>query len=374
MKRLAIFFDGTWNSADGDGTVDTNVVKLSRAVHATQDTAHHQIVLYLRGVGSTGVALERLVAGATGEGIDDIIRSAYMFIAQNYVPGDEIFIFGFSRGAFSARSLAGFIGAAGIAKRQTLGQLKRLWAYYRTPPKRDPSVIADIDRHMDVRIKCLGVWDTVGSLGVPAVFLFDEKLNAPYQFHDTSPSAIVEHAYHALAIDEMRDEFVPTLWTGKAPDGVIIEQVWFAGGHSDVGGGYAECGLSDIPLVWMAEKAEGCGLVLDWKCLPDPKALDPRAPRHETRWGLSRRDRWTPTFRRVCGKDVDVAPWEKLYRPVDDNGDEVAVIGEAIHDTVWRRFEGKSGLIDDPKQPPREEDYRPRNVPLPPAAPPPAGP
>lgn len=363
MKRLAIFFDGTWNSADGDGTIDTNVVKLSRAVHATQGTEHHQIVLYLRGVGSTGVALERLVAGATGEGIDDIIRSAYMFVAQNYVPGDEIFIFGFSRGAFSARSLAGFIGAAGIAKRQSLGQLKRLWDHYRTPPPRDQNAIADIGRHTDVHIKCLGVWDTVGSLGVPAFLLFDEKLNAPYQFHDTTPSAIVDNAYHALAIDEMRDEFVPTLWTGDKPAGVTIEQVWFAGGHSDVGGGYAECGLSDIPLVWMAEKAQSHGLVLDWDCLPKPEALDPLAPRHETRWGFSRRDRWTPTFRRVCGKDVDVAPWEKLYRPLDETGAEVAVIGESIHPSVPLRRAGKSWLIDDPKQPPRPENYLPRNVP-----------
>jgi uncharacterized protein (DUF2235 family) len=370
MKRLIVCFDGTWNSADGDGSIDTNVVKLSRAIHATQNTGGvPQIVLYLRGVGSTGVAIERMLAGATGEGIDENIRSAYMFLAQNYVPAtpagpaDEIFVFGFSRGAFSARSLVGFIGAAGLVKRQYLGSLRQLWDYYRKPPKqRDAATIVAIDRHDGVRVKCLGVWDTVGSLGVPTGFVLSERFNAPYQFHDTSPSRIVDNAFHALAIDEFRDEFVPTLWTGTAPDGAHIEQVWFAGAHSDVGGGYAAGDLANIPLVWMAEKAEGCGLVLDWRCLPDKTTLDPHAPRHESRWSWSRKDRLTPTIRQVCGRDVAVSVFEKLYRPMDDSGEPLSVINETVHGSVTQRHVGKALLIDDPDAPAQQEDYHPRNL------------
>src|ERR1700761_2433380 len=135
MKRLVICCDGTWNNADSRSP-ETNVALLARSVHATQDTGGTmQIVLYLRGVGTSGLQTEVLIEGATGLGIDENIRSAYMFIAQNYLPGDEIFVFGFSRGAYTARSLAGFVGACGILKRQRLGDLALAWNYYRDEKK-----------------------------------------------------------------------------------------------------------------------------------------------------------------------------------------------------------------------------------------------
>src|SRR5262249_10206108 len=133
MKRVIVCCDGTWNDAESQRS-ETNVARIARAIHATQSTGGVlQIVLYLRGVGTSGLHAETLVEGATGLGIDENIRSAYMFIAQNYIPGDEIFLFGFSRGAFTARSLAGFISACGILKRQRLGDIARAWAYYRCP-------------------------------------------------------------------------------------------------------------------------------------------------------------------------------------------------------------------------------------------------
>src|SRR5579872_2340830 len=250
MKRVIVCCDGTWNDIDNQ-TTDTNVFRMARAIHATQRTGGVlQIVLYLSGVGTSGLEFEKLVAGAIGLGVDDNIRSAYMFIAQNYLPGDEIFLFGFSRGAFTARSLAGLINACGILKRQTLGDLPSAWAYYRSNPPHAPQDFVakyKTDCHVDAKIKFLGVWETVGALGVPGN-LFSAANARKFAFHNTGPCAVVEHGCHALAVDERRHDFVPTFWTGPAPAGVKIEQVWFAGAHSDVGGGYVTRTLADIPL------------------------------------------------------------------------------------------------------------------------------
>jgi uncharacterized protein (DUF2235 family) len=138
------------------------------------------------------------------------------------------------------------------------------------------------DCHLGAEIKFLGVWDTVGALGIPGE-LFSSFDSEKYGFHDTGPCNTVRHGCHALAVDEHRNEFVPTLWTGAPAGEAKIEQVWFAGAHSDVGGGYLTRKLADIPLVWMAKKAEADGLVLDWSCLPDPAQLDPHAPMHDSR-------------------------------------------------------------------------------------------
>ncbi|HVI87709.1 MAG TPA: DUF2235 domain-containing protein [Dongiaceae bacterium] len=365
MRRLVLCFDGTWNSADSD-KADTNVVRIARAIHATQGTGGvQQSVLYLRGIGSTGLDVERIVDGATGLGIDDIIRSGYMFLAQNYLPDDEIFLFGFSRGAFTARSVAGFIGSCGLLKRQRLGDLGKAWNYYRQAKNRSPAdfmASCGSDCHPDVGIKFLGVWDTVGALGIPTHIL-GSVVNSQYGFHDTSPSRIVKHGCHALAIDEERDEFVPTLWTGTAPAGSVIEQVWFSGVHSDVGGGYNDRGLADIPLVWMAQKAAADGLAIDWSILPDPKKLDPLSSQHDSRQGWSVKDRLTPTFRCICERMFDVLPYEALYRPLGDDGKPLPTIGEAIHSSVVARFQEQARLSeDDASGTSTTRSYQPRNL------------
>ncbi len=350
MKRLVVCFDGTWNSADSGGA-ETNVPRIARAVSASSlGEGTPQLTLYLRGVGSTGIALQRILGGFTGEGVDDNIRSAYMFLAQNYIPrtengpggrpyaGDRIYIFGFSRGAFTARSLCGFIGCTGLLKRQCLHQLTDAWMYYQRRDRRDSQDFCQrtgADCHHGVTVEFLGVWDTVGALGVPVGLLGD--LTAPeFSFHDTEPSSSVRCARHALAIDEHRDEFVPTLWTGKEPEGTSVEQAWFAGAHSDVGGGYAERALADIPLAWMAEEAEAAGLVLDWSMLPDPARLDPLAAQHDSRQGLSAKDRLTPTYRRVGEIDCEVGLLARLYVP--RKGKRVLrTVNERIHPSVWQR-------------------------------------
>jgi uncharacterized protein (DUF2235 family) len=362
MKRLVVCFDGTWNSADNE-EAETNVTRIARAIHATQHGGAPQLVLYLRGVGSTGIVAQKLIEGATGRGVDDNIRSGYMFLPQNYVPGDKIFLFGFSRGAFTARSLAGFIGCCGLLKRQKLGDLTRAWRYYREEVERTPQgfcASCGSDTHMDVEITFLGVWDTVGALGVPTTVL-GALTRDNYAFHDTSPSKIVKHGCHALAIDEYRDEFVPTLWTGQAPGGARIEQVWFAGAHSDVGGGYANRALSDIPLVWMAREAEENGLVIDWSMLPDPNQLDPLTPRHDSRTGWSTKDTLTPTFRCVEGKPFDVAFYERLYAPVDSQGNLLPTINESVHDSVRQRL-GRDDLVAQEEQASIVGKYQPRNL------------
>jgi uncharacterized protein (DUF2235 family) len=340
VKRVIVCCDGTWNDVDNQST-DTNVFRIARAIHATQETGGvQQIVLYLSGVGTEGLEFEKLVAGAIGLGVADNIRSAYMFIAQNYLPGDEIFLFGFSRGAFTARSLAGLINACGILKRQKLGDLPYAWKYYRSDPPHSPQIFEKMyntDCHVDAKIKFLGVWETVGALGVPG-HLFSAENAKKFAFHDTNPCAAMEHGCHALAVDEHRHDFVPTLWTGSAPAGVKIEQVWFAGAHSDVGGGYITRTLADIPLVWMAKKAEADGLVLDWTCLPNPTGLQSLAPSHDSSSGLFLVDRLRPTFREVLQKPFEVSVFQRLYAPLDANGNREQTINEKVHDSVVSRY------------------------------------
>ena len=346
VKRLVLCFDGTWNSADSE-RAETNVARIARAVRANSGSDRvRQITLYLRGVGSTGIALERLVGGAFGKGVEENIRSGYMFLAQNYEPGDEIFMFGFSRGAFTARSLVGFIGASGLLKRQQLGDIVDAWNYYRTADPRSPADFCQVhksDCHTDVTIAFLGVWDTVGALGIPGTVL--NRLTArQYEFHDTTPSRIVRVGRQALAIDEQRDEFVPTLWTGVAPAGCDIAQVWFAGAHSDVGGGYSQRALADIPLVWMAEEAAKAGLQLDDEILPNRVTLDACAPQHESRQSWSRKDLLSPTIRQVMGGEPDVGLLERLYRPMDPEGRLLTPINESLHPSVRQRF-GKPTIL-----------------------------
>lgn len=361
-KRLIVCCDGTWNNADFQ-TNDTNVARLARAIHGSQDTGGTiQVVLYLRGVGTAGLKIETWVEGAIGLGIDDNIRSAYQFVAQNYVPGDDVFLLGFSRGAFTARSLAGLVTACGILKRQALGSLSDAWAYYRTDKPHSPADFArryKTDVHLDATIRFLGVWDTVGSLGIPGDLLADAN-KKQYAFHDTTPSPIVGTACHAMALDEHRHTFTPTYWTGTAPPGTEIEQVWFAGAHADVGGGYANSYLADIPLLWMARRAEAAGLAIDWTCLPS--ATDPASPSHDSSSGLFALDHFRPTLRGVGSRRCEVALNESLYSALDEKGRPAQVINEAVHRSVVERW-GKAVQVrraDDKDGP--SGAYRPKTL------------
>jgi uncharacterized protein (DUF2235 family) len=272
MKRIITCSDGTWNKPgdEEDGKpIRTNVQKIFESICNSANDGTKQIKYYDQGIGSAGSKLTRIIDGATGRGLDENILDAYKFIIWNYEQGDEIYLFGFSRGAYTARSLAGLIRTAGLVKNNNLRLINQAYAMYRNRSNSAEHPDGDVakkfrDEHSqpEVRIKFIGVWDTVGSLGIPSFSFFNKK---KYQFHDTTLSSIVDHAYHALAIDEQRKNFQPALWeqSQKVNQGdvkQVLEQVWFSGVHSNIGGGYCDEGLSDIALNWMIEKAGDVGL------------------------------------------------------------------------------------------------------------------
>ena len=255
-KRIIFCADGTWDSAQND----TNVYKLFRAIPINST----QVAFYDDGVGSDGTPLEKLAGGALGDGLFQKIKDGYTKIAHVYEQGDDIFIFGFSRGAFTARSLAGMIAICGLPTANFDDTLVEtaFQAYRQRDPAQRATILSMLSAYnlFDAKMKMVGVWDTVGSLGIPALFGGIDPLI--YGFLDTNLHPDVLNAYHALSIDERRQEFPPTLWTTASSPvpGQVIEQVWFAGVHCDVGGGYPETGLSDITLSWMLGNATALGL------------------------------------------------------------------------------------------------------------------
>lgn len=271
-KRLVVCCDGTWNKPD---SVDvTNVEKIARTVQTDSQAAGgvQQLVYYISGVGTSSYEADRLLGGAFGLGLFHNVIACYRFLSQNYAPGDEIFIIGFSRGAYTARSLGGMLAKVGLLTKLALVQDKLAEAVHiyqglKMPGDavaESPSQFKQNHCH-SVEITFLGVFDTVGALGVPG---FERETP---RFHDVQLSDQVLCARHALAIDEPRMKFAPTLWeAAPEADPVVTEdprvkQVWFEGVHSDVGGGYpeGETGLSDTALLWMVKEAHDAGLVFD---------------------------------------------------------------------------------------------------------------
>lgn len=331
-KTLVLCFDGTWN----DLSSHTNVSRLHSEVTDVSTGCTDQIKFYDQGVG-TG-KWDRLRGGAFGLGLDANIRAGYAWLASVYqcesdtdpqtqrvlipppapaakrkrngdllgapahssgsafLAGSDLFIFGFSRGAFTARSLGGLINYLGIPridpgfvkKEKPLSEhpdIAAAWALYLDRPKPDvrdrarknigtPAEMAQVEEHdkrvkalraagrYPVRIHFMGVWDTVGALGVPPIFgVWNNPINRKYQFHDTTLGESIRHAYHAVAIDEQRLPYAATLWTGeKKPTTETVEQRWFPGAHADVGGGYPADLLHELPLAWLARKAASFGL------------------------------------------------------------------------------------------------------------------
>ncbi|MCA1510203.1 DUF2235 domain-containing protein [Bradyrhizobium sp. NBAIM01] len=291
-KRIILLLDGTWNDSDF-GSYDTNIVRIREAISRTLRTSSsaqseiglksvpnekkveatvteqkNNIVFYERGVG-TGAFLNRWFGGALGQGLSTNIRRAYKFLSFHYEPGDEIFIFGFSRGAYTARSLVGYLHAAGLLRREccTPELEQTAWSFYRTSPNdRLPGIWSSLLPHVhdrsQLRIALLGVFDTVGALGIP-FSTFRVANRDKYEFHDVELSAITDVNLHALAIDEHRLPFEAAVWRKSKFKNFATktEQVWFAGAHADVGGGYVnedaierQHALEDITLDWMIKR------------------------------------------------------------------------------------------------------------------------
>ena len=291
MKRIAVLIDGTWNK-EGSGA-DTNVAKLDSVrkiqafIKATAADGTLQHVHYHDGVGTEGDLIQKLLGGFIGLGLKKIIQDVYEFIVADYAAGDELYIVGFSRGAYAARALAGLIGASGIQRKLDANVFEVAWQHYRVAPavRKQPQTAGSSDRktladynmlatkqsfHDTRTITCVGVWDTVGSYGIPAgiglAALARYFTLAMLGFHDTSFGDHVKVGLHAIAVDERRRPFVPTFWTilkGEEPKG-HVEQTWFAGAHSNVGGGYSDSGLSDEALIWMIARVQALtGLEFD---------------------------------------------------------------------------------------------------------------
>jgi len=276
MKRIINCSDGTWNKPNmtyDNQVVRTNVQLIFECISKSANGVM-QIKHYDEGVGCEGNWCTRMVGAATGDGIDANILSGYKFISWNYEPGDEIYLFGFSRGAYTARSLAGLIRKCGVLKTYDLNVFQNAYDLYRdksVSPTNQKAVDFRAKNSFcpDVNIKFIGVWDTVGALGIP-INGFQWYNKKKYSFYDTTLSSYVDYAYHAVAVDEMRKNFAPTLWTlSRNDDGTpanpnqVLEQRWFSGSHSNIGGGFKDRGLSDLTLGWMIEKAQATGLGFD---------------------------------------------------------------------------------------------------------------
>jgi uncharacterized protein (DUF2235 family) len=347
MRRLVLLCDGTWSKPESD----TNVERLRRLIATRDATGIEQRINYLPGVG-VKPGIGHWLGGAFGYGFADTVKQGYRWLCDSWQAGDELYLIGYSRGAYAARSLGGMIRKCGLLRRRGPDAVSRrevaaAYAFYRetTIKPGDPAAVAFRAEHSEeTDIHFMGVWETVGLLGIPDVAAWFPFASARYRFHDTELSRIVKCAYQALALDEHRADFAPALWTrnpATVPPGetctmkkreqIEIEQRWFIGAHADVGGGYAHDGAGHVPdplpelaLAWLQRKAMGCGLAFTAPFMP---ALDawtgvPRNSYAEFLFGLYRL--FSRPMNRVVGgainETVDDSVWvrwlaDPTYRP-----------------------------------------------------------
>jgi len=307
--------------------------------------------------------MERAFDGATGRGLSENVRQAYRALIDCYDQGDEIFLFGFSRGAFTVRSLAGLIRNCGILRPDQKGLVEDAYDFYRDrdPAKRPDTPAAETYRKEHAIepatfIHFIGVWDTVGLLGNPLIR--HSLINRTLQFHDVKLSSYVKNAFQALAIDEYRPQFQPAIWTQQKHATIQkMEQTWFIGAHSDVGGGYAEPSLSNIALHWLAQKAMQCGLGLD------PAGLISRAGNIRQEYMSMPHDSHRGFYRLFSAvpRDID--------KPKEKEKDEPLPTNEKLHWTVMERYHRDlgyrpPGLIDYIRRKPQMLEGEPESSPL----------
>ncbi len=403
-KKLVLCCDGTWNTP----RTETNIFRTYRflcerlglptevtfkdgvrtcAGHAADGS--EVVLFYDAGVGTDWFS--RLLGGGAGVGLSDNVRDAYYFLGHNFSPGSEIYLFGFSRGAYTARSLCGFIKAAGLLDKPGVKDVWRAYMdRYVTPVHATPGVVArpagwgldrirgwlvekagdavgrlgaDVDTlptHGDVKIRFLGVYDTVGALGVPIPAA--ARVNEPIVgFHNTTLGDTVERAVQALAVDEKRGPYVPALWT-QAADAVALAgqsvlQVWFPGVHSDIGGGYRDKGIGDITWDFMMRQAADKGLVIDPNRRTPDVTLGALPAQHESfdkTWQeFSTRLNLIPQSVRAIGPRI-----------IGPGGEELMVAPKVLlHPSLVGRLGKRCTTILDEKTDRRQEDeYRPANV------------
>jgi uncharacterized protein (DUF2235 family) len=296
-KRLIVACDGTWDDSDNGmqkkhfwssemtPTPPSNVTRITRAIPPFDpESRQQQIVYYQAGIGSENNIKDKLWGGLTGYGISEHVREAYAFLTHNYVEGDEIILLGFSRGAFTARTIGAMVSDLGLLTMRGMSyffQIFKDWENkimkgYVSPfdapwpvgegKGKKPSMGAEGQpyqnylesvgyTHRGISIKCIGVFDTVGALGIPSLGLIPASPANEYSFVSTTVPNSVQYAFQALALDEHRLPFTPTIW--ETPEGrkdLTLKQCWFPGVHSNIGGGYDDTMMADITLAWMASQ------------------------------------------------------------------------------------------------------------------------
>jgi uncharacterized protein (DUF2235 family) len=400
-RKLVVCCDGTWNTPrtgtnifrtyqflrerlGTSAAAETSQKNGVRTCHGRDAGGAEVLLFYDEGVGSNW--FDRLAGGGTGVGLSDNVQQAYHFLAGNFEPGSEIYVFGFSRGAYTARSLCGFIKATdGLLVKPSMLDVVRAYvdcyatgrgivaqpAGWSAAGVRDWLVraagdavgrigrdVATLPRHADVRIKFIGVYDTVGALGVPLAGAV--KVNEPIVgFHDTTLGVMVENAAQALAVDEKRGPYVPTLWTrganAAAPAAQRVLQVWFPGVHSDIGGGYPDKGIGDITWDFMMRQAAGAGLVID-PAQPTPSLrLQELPPQHES---------FDDTWRKLSDRLKIVAQGVRVVGPTTPapSGEMLTVATRVcLHPSLVNRL-GKRCITELSAQKNVEAIYQPVNV------------
>jgi uncharacterized protein (DUF2235 family) len=349
-KNIVLCSDGTGNrDIKGRGT---NVFKLFEAVdlneHRTNPTLDQQLAYYDDGVGTRGNTFLRALGGAAGYGLKRNVKDLYRALSRVYDVGDRIYLFGFSRGAFTARTLAGLIGTCGIVKGESLATThvlrEAVEAAYVAYRSRYGSLLTNVARrqrggadsqraieefqrtypvHTNVRIEFIGVWDTVDAVGLPfALSGLVNRFVYQFKFPTQTLGSHVARAFHALSIDDARQAFEPVLWVGPDPR---IEQVWFAGAHSNVGGGYPKQGMSLVALDWMLSHAAAHGLrlhTMDREVFHCHASVDDML--YDPRRGIGRFYRWSPRdIRKYCNRSgieprIHLTVAERIAHATDD--------------------------------------------------------
>ena len=315
-KNIVFCADGTWNGPPqttgasategednrGETSKLTNVAKLfaNLAGDVTADTQalrneretlfgdpggdSVQIAKYIHGVGDSADLLIKLLGGTFGTGVVARVVRGYTFVSRNYRSGDSIYLAGFSRGAYTARALAGMISSVGLLNPQAYDTSDKelayalglsAWIQFRRQALKQANLATRLANDLvslaqrlkskplpadglvaDIPIKAVAVWDTVGAMGIP-LYAGTDRLDI-FRIADQSLNAQVEYGFHAMAIDELRRDFPVTKWDEREN----VEQIWMIGAHSDVGGGYPteECGLSNIGLGWIMHKLDKVGV------------------------------------------------------------------------------------------------------------------
>jgi len=349
LKRLCVFLDGTWNSV-GD---NTNVWRLKSLCSQKSSDGCEQRFYYDKGVNG-------FWGGTFGKGLIENVTEAYEWLVENYEKNDEIFIFGFSRGAYTARSLAGFIAKYGILRLGAPLGVGQIYERYKAKNDRTIWKLLELDQKgklgptsieerwmlkfsIPAKIKMISVWDTVGALGIP-IFSIKGISRSTLGFLHTGLRIPIEYGFHALAIDEHRHAFTPTPWTTKKTTAAqprsldSVEQRWFVGNHANVGGGYHSNLLAQRPLIWMKNKAERLGLTFRDDVLFDDDAYTSSIPDSygEFMHGVYQWFSW-PAYRDIGKSEIVV------------EGEPSLIVNETIDFSVFERWR-------------RNDDYRPPSL------------